>query len=147
MAADIAADVVRTQLALDQLHRRKNGSLWASGAKRWRPGVYLPVDHLQGCGGRGTWPHSCWQPLTIHLCRRITLDKFQYPAKNCGGRVLAGHREHVLAVDFSLQIPFAKNSVKILLQEIGLALLDHQYSALIGAKLSDFFVNQGISYV
>ena len=48
VTADVAADVVLTQLAFYQLHRSENWALRAAGAKRGRPGLHFVRRGLDG---------------------------------------------------------------------------------------------------
>jgi hypothetical protein len=48
--------------------------------------------------------------------------------------IFAGHRQHVLAADLGLDIAAAQDGVERLLDEFGLAFLDHQDRLLVAGR-------------
>ena len=61
--------------------------------------------------------------------------------------VLAGHRQHVLAVQPGLDVRAAQDGVQLLLDEIGLAFLDDQHRALAGAEAHHLGVHDRVGDV
>ena len=59
-----------------------------------------------------------------------------------GAGVLAGHRQHVLAVHFRLQVGPAQDGVDRLLDELRLPLLDDQDRLLAGAEAHELGVDR-----
>ena len=64
-----------------------------------------------------------------------------------GRRILAGHREDILAVDLCGDIGFPEDGVQVLLDEIGLAFFDHQNRPLGGAEPLDLRIDQPSSEI
>src|SRR5438105_684066 len=77
----------------------------------------------------------------------ILLDKTQNAFGHDRSGVLARHGQHIFAVDFGLNTGSAQDGVQVLLDEIGLALLDYHHAALIGAEALYLIFDQRISNV
>jgi hypothetical protein len=62
-------------------------------------------------------------------------------------RVFAGHRQHVFAVQFRVEIGFAQDLTDGLLEVIGRTFLDHQHGPLACAKAGDLLGHQRMHHV
>ena len=96
----------------------------------------VPLSGFSLAAGRAT----VGKMLAVDQLRRVHLDEFQHALGDGRGGVFAGHRQHVFAVNFRLDVGLAQNRVDILLDEVGLAFFDHEHRALANAEVFDFFV-------
>ncbi len=133
MAADIGGDMVRAELLLHQLHRGKDRPLRAAGAKTRRPRRH----HV----GQRADPVIDLDAVDVRRARGIR-QRIRAPAADEGADrrahhlrgVFAGHRQQVLAVQLGRNVGVAQDLVQRLLDEFGLAFLDHQHRLLARQK-------------
>ena len=123
VAADIGADVMLSQFALDELHRGEDRPLRAAGAERRRTAVHVVVDRVQNLA------LACFQRRDIGR-RRVSgqqirphlLDELADAGAHHAAGVFAGHRQHVLAVHAGLDVGAAQDGVDVLLDVVRLRL-------------------------
>ena len=149
VAADVGADVMRAEFALDELHRGEDRPLRAAGAERRRPAVHLvgrsrPAPCVSRClsGATSARGRRRRQQIGPHLVDELA-DAFAHHAAG----VFAGHRQHVLAVHPGLDVGAAQDGVDGLLDVVRLAFLDDQDRLLAGAEADELLVDQRIGDV
>src|ERR1700722_14915295 len=103
MAADVAADVHRSDLALQELHRGENGPLRTTRAEAWRTSGQEPRERLHLF--RGLAPrlaHGTRVRRAVQKRRRLEKPRRVTPQERLGtalehlAGVLARAREHLL---------------------------------------------------
>ena len=135
VTTDVAGDVMRSKFAFHQLHRGEDRPLRATGAERRRAAVHRHRGHCR-FRGRGGGER-----------RQVTVDESAQPGLDHRRGVLAGHRQHVLAVHRRLHIRPAQDGVQRLLDVFGLAFLHHQHRALTCGELDDLRIDQWVGDV
>ena len=111
-----------------------------------------PVQKLGGRGGSGAMRLGNGSAVRLDL-RQPSLQRVCAPAIACRGRptspvatdqrrVLAGFRQHVLAVQPGIEIGLAQDLPDRLLEELGRALLHHQHRPLAGAEARNLLGHQ-----
>ena len=149
VAADVAAHVMRAELALDQLHRGEDRPLRAAGAERRRAAVHLAGDGLL-CAG---------EPLARGRSRRRRARRF---GEQIGAMAAMNFRRpsrttppvYSPAIG-SMSLPSTRVWTSArrrmvfdrLLDVVGLAFLDDQDRLLAGAEAHELVVDQRIGDV
>ena len=137
MAADIGADVMLAEFALDQLHRGEERAFRTTGAEAG--GALRHFFRQRGVGQQAASAASgIARPLRQKLRRAVLHDL---------SGVFAGARKNLLADDARLEIGAAQDRVEFVLDEFGLALLDDQHRALAGAEVRHLVGDQRIGDV
>ena len=126
VAADIAGDVELADLLLDQLHRGKDRPFRAAGAKA--RGTLRHVRRLPARGGRAASVPGRWRS-GAQECRHPVLI-------TCP--VYSPARGSMSLPTIACRSRCAGSNVFSLLDEFGLAFLDHQHRALVAAEGRDF---------
>ena len=142
VAADVRRDMDRSQVLLHELQRREHGALGTAGAElrrsRRQGSVELVGDRLPpGVGLREPLPARIKRKL-----RRLGGEEFGQAAADDLDRVLARHRQQVLAVDPAADLVSPQRREDLLLDELRLPLLDHQHRALARAEIADLLGNE-----
>ncbi len=83
----------------------------------------------------------------VEELRRVALDECVDTLDHRRGRVFAGHREHVFAMHSRREARFSEHGVEVLLDEVRLALFDHQHGAFPFTEPFDLIVDQRIRHV
>ena len=142
VAADVGRDVHRPHLLAQQLHGREHGTLRAAGAEGRRP-------RRQGSAQRLVDFH----PLRVDLGDPCAQRRCRVAVAGAEGgealaehkrRIFARHRQQALAVQLGLQVGLAQDLADRLLDEIGVALLDHQHGLLVSAEGDDLLGHQRV---
>ena len=131
-------------LLLQNLHRREERTLRATGAQTRRPRRH---QRRELRGGRRRDRRSC-EPRHVTAAgaqrRRPLLEEFADALAQHVDAVFTEHGQRSLADDAHVQIVLAENLVRRLLDVFGLPLLDDQDGALSGAEFDPFVGNQRI---
>ena len=146
VAADVGADVVLAQLALDQLHRGEDGPLGAAGAKARRARLHAG---LQGALRFG--PCGCQRDDLARRGLRLQLAMHLQESAQAlehGSRgVFPRHRQHVLAVQRGGRAGLAQDGRHVLLDKVRLAFFHQQHGALAFAEAQQLVVHQRVGHV
>ncbi len=147
VAADIHGNMKLAALLHQQLERRHDRTFRAARAERRRPGRHGRRDMgLRGgqlvldgsLGGDGGLLH-----LATGLGGQIFGDTFPHGV----GRVLAGHGQHVFAVDANINALALSNLGDLGFDEVRVAFLDHQYAVFVLQEVFDLVGDQGINQI
>jgi hypothetical protein len=138
VAADVGRDVERAQFLLHQLHRREDRPFGATGAETGGP-----LRHHCGRQGRG----GRRRHLSRGTIGGMGAQELGNPVADHRPAVFARARQHFLADDPRLQVGTANERVELMLDELGLPLLDHQHRALARAEVAHLIRNQRIGDV
>src|ERR1700722_5139028 len=110
--------------------------------------MHLAIDVGQGRRLRLRWrTHYGRKVIAVDLLRSVLLNKLQDATDYGAGGVLAGHREHALAVNFGLNVGFAQDRVDVLFEEVGLAFFDDEDGTLTDTEAFDFVVDERVGDV
>ena len=157
VAADVAGDVGRPELALHDFEGREERTLRAPGAERGGARRQRLGQVAAGHGGfavkgfravrdLGDAPHqdivAGGNVTGVHPRRAGGLDVTSQAGAHQFRRVLTGLLEHVLAVYLGLHVAPAQGNVDFLFDVVGRAFLDDQHRALGGAELGDLLGHQ-----
>ena len=160
MAANVGADMVRTQFFFNQLHGRKNRALWAAGAKAGWARLHdllqgLERNHFVGLDRGGCAGHRCWlgQHQTFgagcldRIQQTVFLGKGPHPFEHLMDGVFARRWQQVFAVQHRAATGLAQHRGDVLLHKIGLALFHQQDRAFALAKAQHFGIDHGVGDV
>ena len=145
MAADVAAHVMRAELALNELHGGKNRPFGTAGAKRRRPPMHLagdgPLRLGQAIGWR--WQDDGWAAIREQI-GPTRGDEFPQALLHHAAGIFASHRQHALSLDASCDVGAAQDRVHRLLDEFRLALFDDENRFLIRAEADELGLDQRV---
>ena len=148
MAADVGRDMHGTDLVACEFQRREHRPFWATDAKCRRPRRHMRDQ----CIGRAR-AHVCQcAQLRIAGIDFVETDtqlaqKVEQASGDQFSGVLAGHRQHIFAMQWRLQIGATQDRIEFLFNVLRLTLFKHQHCALAGAKLRDLLGHQRIDRV
>ena len=147
MAADIGADVGRSQFALHQLDGSEHRALRAAGAERRRARRQRAERGSGLLFVRDQAARFFRHAVGVEAVRPGVLQKRREAFQQHVGGIFAGLRQRPLAEHAGLHVGAAQFDVDRLLDVIGIAFLDHQHRMLAGAEFADFLRHQRIDHV
>ncbi len=147
MAADVGADVGRSELALHQLDRGEHRALRAAGAEIRRSRRNVAERRHRGRLVREHVLRARRDRVGVDAGRPRLREEGREPLEQHLRHVLAGARQATLAEHAGLDVGAAQLDVDRLLDVVGRALLDHQHGALAGAELAQLLRHQRIDDV
>src|SRR6516162_1533036 len=147
MAADVGADMDRSDFALRQLDRGKNRALRTSGAKIRRPRRDVAERGDSARAMRDNFFDLARNCVGIDAGRPRRGDEGGNAAQHNLRSVIAARWQAAFAVDARICAGAAQYDVDLLLDKIGRALFRHQHGALAGAEFLHLFRHQRISDV
>ena len=135
VAANIARDVHRADVLLRQLEGREHGPLGAADAHARRPRGQRFAQFLHHGGAAVLVALQPGANRRWRVRGQVALQKLRQTTRHHLGRVLAGRRQHVLAVQRRLDVAAAQQSGQLLLDVLGLPFFHHQHGAFADAKV------------
>ena len=149
VAADIGRYVICAEFPLDQFHRGKYRTLGAPDAKARRTGGYRTAEQFSRAPFRfGKRLEQLSDTCCVELCRSGERDETRHPRQHDFAGVLAGERQHVLAVYRGGRVCGAPQHRLYSVFDVGgLAFLDDQHRALARAEPGHLLRNHRVSDV
>src|SRR5579884_1073949 len=147
MTSDIAAYVMLSQFALDQLHRGEDRAFRTAGTKGWRARMNLTFHLLDRDRFLSSGLEDTRQGMTFEEMRSVVANELQNALHDDWRGVFARHGEQIFAVQSGLYVGAAQDGVQILLDEIRLTFLNDQHGTFSDAKALHFLIDERIGDV